>query len=216
MSKPIQLIIADDHKLFSGSLKNMFDTVEGINVVALAGNGKELISLLEQHPCDIVLLDINMPEMDGIDASNVIYHRFPKVQLIVLSMYNRPEFIKKLTGKAVRGYVLKNADPEELVKAIQTVHEGGKYFSPDLALNPEDVKADGLLFDDRFNHKLSKREIEILKQISKGKSNTEIAELLFLSPHTVDTHRKNMMSKLEVHSVAELVKYAVQIGLTDE
>ncbi len=216
MSGKIKIMIADDHKMFSGSLKNMLDTTPDIEVTAVASNGKELITMLEQYPCEIVLLDINMPEMDGIDASNIIYHRFPKVSIIILSMYNRPEFIRKLTGKGVRGYILKNADPEELVNAIKTVHAGAKYFSPELALHPEENKGDGATFDDSFNHKLSKREVEILKHISKGKSNTEIAEVLFLSPHTVDTHRKNMMSKLEVHSVAELVKYAVQIGLTDE
>jgi DNA-binding NarL/FixJ family response regulator len=211
----IHIIIADDHKIFSGSLKTLLESDHELAVDGMAANGKELIALLEQKACDVVLLDINMPELDGIEAAHILYHRFPKVRIIALTMYNRPEFIKKLSSKGVKGYVLKNANPDELILAIKTVHSGGKYYSKELSYQVTDASSEGKSFDDGFNHKLSKREIEILSLIAKGKSNTEIAEQLFLSVHTVDTHRKNMLAKLQMHSVAELVKYAVQIGLTD-
>lgn len=211
----IRILIADDHQLFSSSLKSLLESDKDLEVLGIASNGRELLNKLEHTTCDIVLLDMNMPELDGIDTAHIIYHRFPKVKMIALTMYNRPEFVKKLNAKGVKGYVLKNANPDELILAIKSVHKGEKYYSKQLNFQISDEKSESHSFDDGFDHKLSKREIEILRLIARGKSNTEIAEMLFLSVHTVDTHRKNMLSKLDMHSVAELVKYAVQIGVAD-
>lgn len=215
MKKKISVIIADDHKIFAEGLKSMLESIGNIDVSAILNDGKSLISHLENNTCDVILLDINMPEMDGIDAANIIYHKYPEIKTLVLTMYDRPEFFKKLTTKLARGYILKNADPEELMEAINTVYAGKKYFSKAVLdkMNDANAQIEKNDFDDGYNNKLSSREREILKYISAGKSNPEIAEILFLSPHTVDTHRKNIMHKLDVHSTAELVKYAIQLGL---
>lgn len=215
MNRMIKLVVTDDHKIFAQSLKNFLAGHEHIDVLEVLHDGKALISYLENHEVDVVLLDINMPEMDGMDAAHVIYHRFPKVKVVMLTMYNNNTFVKKVMSKGAQGYVMKNADPEELLLAIETVYSGKKYLSKELQQTEkeESKNSSSAGFDDNYNNKLSKREKEILGLIASGKSNTEIANELFLSPHTVDTHRKNIMSKLDAHSVADLVKYAIQIGL---
>jgi DNA-binding NarL/FixJ family response regulator len=210
MNKQIKIIIADDHRIFAEGLRNIIDGRNGIAVTAIADNGKQLLGNITDDNCDVVLLDINMPEMDGLEALELLKQKHPRVKILVLTMYNRMEFVKKMVSKGVHGYVLKNIDIEKLIEAIQFVYEGKSYFSEEL----KDAESEETRFDDGFSNKLSAREKEILKLIVSGKSSTQIGEVLFISAYTVDTHRKNMMHKLKVRTTAELIKYALQIGIS--
>ncbi|MFI5221829.1 MAG: response regulator [Bacteroidia bacterium] len=214
MKKKIQIIIADDHTIFAEGLKTLLKTEKGMEVSAVVNNGKELINELQKNSYDLILLDINMPGMDGMEAATIIRKDFPNPNILVLSMYDRNDILRKMTAKGVNGYILKNSDPQELIKAIKITSGGGKYFYK----NPEDdaeKKTSRSKFDDTFNTNLSTREKEILKQIAQGKTSNQIADQLFISVFTVDTHRKNIASKLDIHNTADLVKYAIQLGLGD-
>lgn len=214
----IKVLIADDHPLIADGIKNTFDKQNNIEIVGIANTGKEVLSILAVEQIDIVLLDIEMPIMNGIDCAKVIVEKFPEVNIIMLSMYQEVSLIRKLIEIGVKGYMLKTIPKEDLIAVIEKVHLGEEYFSSDI------VKALLLGKDSQktiqFNEKstllelLTSREKEIVTFISKGMTNTEVGEKLFISPRTVDTHRTNIMKKIEVHNVAGLIRFAFQNGLS--
>ncbi|PWG04602.1 response regulator [Polaribacter aquimarinus] len=214
---PIKILIADDHPLIAEGIKNTFDNQEDYQVVAVVNNGKEAIDFIEQHLVDIALLDINMPIMDGIECAKKITSDFKDVKVAMLSMYQESSIIKSLIDIGVKGYMLKTIPSDELLLAIKNIYKGKEYFNADV------TKA--LLSDDSSTfHKykktspiveeLTSREKEIIKYISQGLTNIQIGEKLFISPRTVDTHRTNIMRKIDVHNVASLIRFAFQNGLT--
>ena len=214
---PIKILIADDHPLIAEGIKNTFDNQEDYLVVAVVNNGKEAIEFIEQHLVDIALLDINMPIMDGIECAKKITSGFKDVKVAMLSMYQESSIIKSLIDIGVKGYMLKTIPSDELLLAIKNIYIGKEYFNSDV------TKA--LLSDDTSTfHKykkkspiveeLTSREKEIIKYISQGLTNIQIGEKLFISPRTVDTHRTNIMRKIDVHNVASLIRFAFQNGLT--
>ena len=213
----VKIVIADDHPLIAEGIKNTFENIDDFNVVAIANNGKEAIDFIEKHLVDVALLDINMPIMDGIECAKEIIKNHKHVKVAMLSMYQESSIIKNLIDLGVKGYMLKTIPSDELLLAIKNIYQGKDYFSSDV------TKA--LISDDKPNsfHQYSKksplleeltaREIEIIKYISQGLTNTQVGEKLFISPRTVDTHRTNIMRKIEVHNVASLIRFAFQNGL---
>jgi two-component system response regulator NreC len=204
----IKIIIADDHSIIRDGLKSMLEKNNFCKIVGEASNGEELLSLLKTTPCDVVCTDISMPVMDGVEATIQITKNFPKIKVMCLSMHEEAVFIKKMMDAGAVGYVFKDSSKEELQSAIESIHSGKKYFNQklfDILLNMESTgKEVGVL---------SSREKEILKHIAEEYTNTEIAEKLFLSVRTVDTHRQNLIQKLNVKNTAGLVKYAIKSGL---
>jgi DNA-binding NarL/FixJ family response regulator len=210
----IKLIIADDHQMFIDGVKALLAAEPDISVVAEALNGAALLSLLKEVSADIILLDVNMPEMDGIEATRQIRLLYPEIRIIMLTMYNNEEFIFSLMNAGASGYMLKNTGRKELLEAIQTVYNGKLFYSKEVAdtilqsipKKPEQQKLESA--------QLTEREKEVLKLIAQEFTTQEIADKLFISPNTVETHRKNLMSKLNARNIAGLVKFALQTGLT--
>lgn len=205
----INILIADDHKMIIDGLKSMLATEEGLQVVGEAYNGKEVLERLKQYPVDLILMDINMPELDGIDATRKLKTQFPKVKVLVLTMYNKPEFVRNLMEAGADGYILKNTGKDELLEAIRQLHAGQPYWGKEITKTVMESLRGGPANNTLV---LTRREKEILKLIVEEYTTPEIAEKLFISNYTVETHRKNLLSKLGVKNVAGLVRYAMENG----
>lgn len=204
----VKIIIADDHSIIRDGLRAMLEKDDFCKIVGEAANGEELLELIKNTPCDVVCTDISMPVMDGVEATRQITKKFPGVKVMCLSMHEEAAFIKQMMEVGAVGYVFKDSSKEELKEAIQAVQNGKKYFNQklfDILLNMES-SGKGVSV-------LSSREKEILKLIAEEYTNPEIAEKLFLSVRTVDTHRQNLIQKLDVKNTAGLVKYAIKSGL---
>ncbi len=206
-AKPIRVVLADDHDLVRSGIKALLSMVEGVDVIAEARDGRELITLVESLSPDVVMTDISMPGMDGIAAIAEIHAKHPNVRLLVLSMYDTVDFVKRAVANGACGYLLKDAPPFELEQAVRSVMATGSYFSPSIAqrlLQPSEPT-----IDDELTH----RQIEILKLIAQGRASKEIAYELGLSPKTVDVHRARIMERLRLNDIASLTLYAVRKGL---
>jgi two-component system, NarL family, nitrate/nitrite response regulator NarL len=204
---PIQIVLADDHDLVRSGIKALLSTVDGVHVIAEARNGLELLQILESVKPDVVMTDISMPGMDGITAISEIHNRFPAVKVIVLSMYDTVDFVKRAVANGACGYLMKDAPPFELEQALRSVMATGSYFSAAVAqrlLQPSEPTVDD---------ELTTRQVEILTLIAQGKSAKEIAFELGLSPKTVDVHRARIMERLRLNDIASLTRYAVRKGL---
>jgi len=206
-SKPIRVVLADDHDLVRSGIKALLSMVDGVEVIAEARDGKELITLVEDLMPDVVMTDISMPGMDGIAAIAEIHAKHPEVRLLVLSMYDTVDFVKRAVANGACGYLMKDAPPFELEQAVRSVMATGSYFSPAIAqrlLQPSEPTV-----DDELTH----RQVEILKLIAQGRASKEIAYELGLSPKTVDVHRARIMERLRLNDIASLTLYAVRKGL---
>lgn len=205
--QPIRVVLADDHDLVRSGIKALLSMIEGVQVIAEARDGKELIRLVESLKPDVVLTDISMPGMDGISAISEIHSRHPEVRLLVLSMYDTVDFVKRAVANGACGYLMKDAPPFELEQAMRSVMATGSYFSSAIAqrlLQPSEPTVD---------EELTQRQIQILKLISQGRASKEIAYELGLSPKTVDVHRARIMERLRLNDIASLTLYAVRKGL---
>ncbi|UXP30704.1 response regulator transcription factor [Reichenbachiella agarivorans] len=209
----IRVLIADDHLVIVEGLKALLANVPEIKIVGHANNGREVINLLETQNIDVILLDINMPVLDGLETTRLIREHHDHVKVLILSMYNKPEFIRNLIEIGANGYVLKNTAQEELVAAIKDVHEGREHFSAEVqdTIN-ESLKSKGHVGAEY----LTDRERAIIRLLADGMTTGEIAVQLSISSHTVDTHRKNLMTKLNQKNIASLIKYAVEKGYAGE
>ncbi len=206
-AKSIRVVLADDHDLVRSGIKALLSMVEGVDVIAEARDGKELITLVESLLPDVVMTDISMPGMDGITAISEIHGKHPQVRLLVLSMYDTVDFVKRAVASGACGYLMKDAPPFELEQAVRSVMATGSYFSPAIAqrlLQPSEPTV-----DDELTH----RQVEILKLIAQGRASKEIAYELGLSPKTVDVHRARIMERLRLNDIASLTLYAVRKGL---
>ncbi|MFI5203055.1 MAG: response regulator [Flavobacteriales bacterium] len=216
---PVKIVIADDHTMFVEGIVHALQGNNNIVVAGTASTGTKALTVVKSVLPDVILLDINMPEMDGVEVAKIMRKEHPLINIIIVSMYLEKEFIAELVRIGVTGYILKNTGIEELEKAVLTVASGKKYFSNDVALKMMDAETTSEyapdLADKSELNKLTEREIDVLKLIALEHTTSEIAEKLFISSYTVETHRKNLIRKLNVKNIAGLVKFAVQQGLTD-
>ena len=209
---PIRVLIADDHALVRVGIRRLIDGAAGLEVVGEAADGTEALSLIPDLDPDVVLLDITMPRLNGLSALTRLVAEHPGLKVIILSMHDNEEYVWQALHSGAAGYVLKDASPEELVLAIQAVARGGSYLSPSVSRHvvsgyvkrpPENAVLD----------RLTPRQMEIVQLIAEGHTNQEIAGLLSLSVKTVETHRGQLMARLELHDVAGVVRFAVRSGL---
>jgi len=211
----IRLLIADDHKLFRLGLRQLVDKQKAVSVVGEAATGFEAAALAHDLKPDIVLMDISMPELNGIEATRRIVDADPTVRVVILSMHADRRYIQESLRAGAKGYLLKDSAPEEVMRAIQKVMRNQFYLS--VRIN-EQVITDFIRLTESEKPTpfslLSAREREVLQLLAEGKSTREIAEKLNVSAKTVETHRQHIMDKLDMHTVAELTKFAIREGLT--
>lgn len=211
MSDQVKILLADDHTIVRQGLKLILSAHADLTVVGEAANGREAVELAEKLRPDIVLLDVQMPELNGIEATKKMLAANPRIRVLVLSMHKESVYVREILKAGARGYILKDAIDTELLNAIRSVAKGDGYISPSVAgaLN-EKLKDPSNPVDT-----LSAREREVLLLIAEGKTNKEIATKLNLSVYTVDSHRGKIMEKLNLHSAGELVRFALKNGLVD-
>jgi len=212
---PIRVLLADDHRMVRAGIRSLLERMPGIEVVAEAGDGREAIQFVGKHSPDIVLMDITMPGMNGLEATRHFTKNQPQVPVIILSMYADEEHVYQALRAGASGYLLKGAAIEELELAIRSVARGETYLSPPVSkpVIMEYIRRTNIGSGAREN--LSPRQAEILKLIAEGKPMKQIAFDLAISVKTVETHRMALMTRLGVKDVAGLVRYAVKIGLVD-
>lgn len=207
------VLIADDHQLFREGLVNLISSAPDVEVIAEAKDGKEATERAKKIKPDVVLIDIGMPVMNGIEATRIIKKENPQVKVIAVSMHSDRQFVKGALEAGADGYLLKNCTYRQLIDAIQSVISGKKYLSDEITemviqgyLDPDDNTPEGQV-------DLSERELEVLKLYAEGKSTREISEKLFISVKTVGTHKQHIFEKLDLKSNADMVKYAIKEGL---
>jgi two-component system response regulator NreC len=211
----LRILLADDHTVVRQGLRRVLEARPEWQVVAEAGDGREAVRLAEETTPDVAILDVAMPLLNGIDAVRQIARKVPGTRLLVLSMHADEAYVTQMLRAGAAGYLLKDSADVDLLQAVDAVSMGKSFFSPAIARVIADDYVRHLAdrgVSDRFEL-LSEREREIFQLIAEGKTNKEIAALLFLSPSTVDTHRSRIMEKLDVHSAAEIVLYAVRKGV---
>lgn len=210
----IRALVVDDHPLFAEGLKAMFKPADGIEVVSVTKNGNEVPSLLDRVEVDIILMDIDMPIIDGIACMELLKKRGVEIPVLMLTMHQSMSKIRKALEKGAQGYILKDASKGELVEAITKTSQRQNYFHPKINDQVFDYfrgkKSSGNEIDD-----LSEREKEIIECLSSGMNTKAIAEALYISEHTVKTHRRNIMYKMHVKTSAELVKLAIEKGIIE-
>lgn len=215
MSK-IKVLIADDHKMFREGIHSLLEKEEEIIVVGEAGSSREIMNIVEEKEIDVVLMDIDLGDSSGIDSTQIITEKYPDIKVLALSMHGESNYIVKMLDAGATGYILKNTGRDEMISAIKTVAAGDSYYSSQVSAKLiEQLHRKTGPKKDKKDVPLSNREIEVLKLISEEYSNPEIAEKLFISIRTVDTHRRNLLEKLGVKNTAGLVKYAISKGLLD-
>lgn len=214
----IKILLVDDHKLFIEGVGSFLNEKPGLEVVGFAFSAAEYLAMAENVQADVILMDVNMPGMSGFELTQIIKDKKPAAKILALTMYDDVLYVQKMIHSGVNGYMLKSAHIDELVDAIKKVAQGETYLSKDIQRIVFDKIGDmGAhdVFADFNKNKLSKREIEIVSLMAKEYSNQQIAEKLFISVLTVETHRKNIFAKTNAKSIVGLVKYAIREGLVD-
>jgi len=212
----ITVFLADDHAVVRDGLRYLLEAQPDLDVVGDAGDGRETVRQVNQRCPDIVIMDIAMPELNGIEATREIGKRSPSAQVIILSMHSTDEHIKRALKAGARGFLLKESAGVEVVKAVREVHKGECYFSQKISRRLIDSIVWQMCNDGKESPLdiLSPREIEVLQLVVEGKTSAEIADILSLSPKTIETYRSRLMSKLGIEDIPGLVKFAIQHGLT--
>lgn len=216
-AQPIRVLLVDDHRILREGVRSLLAGVLGIEVVGEAKDGESAVLQVDNVKPDVVLMDVVMPHLGGLEATARIKERHPEGVVLIMSMHDNDEYVQQAIKVGASGYVLKGVTADDLVRAIKTVHEGASFVDPAIAAKlVEDYvrRVHGDLTSD-LKELLTPREHEILKLIAEGNSNHEIARRLFLSKKTVETHRANIMHELDLHDVTELVKYALRIGIIE-
>jgi DNA-binding NarL/FixJ family response regulator len=216
MESPCKILLADDHVMFRRGIRSLIQGIKGVEVVGEASDGLELLRRLRDIKPHLVIMDISMPNLRGLEATREVKMVDPEVKVLILTIHKDREYLYHALKAGAEGYLLKEDADEELISAIETLRQGGTFISPLLAAQMADI------FVDKFRaggerltapeEPLSTREREVIKLLAEGKSSKEIGELLFISNRTVQHHRANMMRKLNVKKTADLIKYAIQKG----
>jgi two-component system, NarL family, response regulator NreC len=211
----IRILIADDHAILRSGLRLLLEQEPDLEVVAEAADGEQAVELVNRSAADIVVLDVGMPLMNGIEAAVAIVRRHPRAGIVMLSMHSDETYVLRCLRAGARGYVLKEAAEHELITAIRAVAAGRSFFSPKVRrlLEREDIERIRRSNDGDRYELLTVREREVLQLVAEGRANKEIADHLHLSVYTVETHRKNIAAKVNVHGTADLILYAVRKGL---
>ncbi len=215
MRKKMKIYLVDDHKLFREGLKLLLSAQDFVQHVYEASNGKEFVENVSFIDCDVVLMDIEMPEMNGIEATSAALRIKPDLKIIVLSMYGDEQYYYKMIDVGAKGFMLKNSGIETVVNAIHKVAAGENFFSEELLFHILNHIRDSKAEEVTDDNDISDREMEILYHVCKGESNQEIAEKLFISKRTVDKHRANLLSKTGCRNTASLIMYAIKNNLID-
>lgn len=209
----VQIIVADDHEVVRRGVKSLLESHPGWTVVAEAATGREAVDQVKRCNPDVVILDITMPELNGLEATRQILKVAPQTEILILTLHESAQLIRSVLEAGARGYVLKSDAGRNLIDAVEAVSEHKAFFTSNVAA----TVLDGYLKTDKRkagakpdSHALTPREREIIQLLAEGKSNKEVATTLGISVHTAETHRTNIMRKLEVHSVSELVRYAIR------
>ena len=210
----IRVLLAEDHTIVRKGLRSLLDGEVGMEVIGEAEDGREAIQMTQQLLPDVVLMDISMPELNGLEATRQIKERFPEVKVLVLTRHADEEYVFQILRAGASGYVVKKAAPAELILAIQAVYRGDSFLSPSISRHVIEEyirKADAM--EENSYDRLTDREREVLQLIAEGHPNREIAELLHISVKTVENHRASLMDKLHIYSTAELTRYAIRKGV---
>jgi DNA-binding NarL/FixJ family response regulator len=212
----IRVLLAEDHTIVRKGLRALLDDEAGIEVVGEAQDGREAVRMVAQLHPDVVLMDISMPGLNGLEATRQIKAQFPDARVLVLTRHTNKEYVYQILRAGASGYTVKQAAPAELVLAIQAVHRGDTFLSPTVSGKVIDEyiqRAEAIVSSQDSYDRLTPREREVLQLIAEGHTSPEIAELLHLSVKTVGHHRTNLMNKLDLHSAAELTQYAIRKGV---
>lgn len=222
----IKLAIVDDHEIVRFGMKMLFDSEENIELVAIGSSGKDAIKIAEEIKPDILILDINMPDMSGLEAIEIIKKKKPDTKVLFLSMFDREDYVLKAVESGAHGYLLKDTEKEVFLKALNTIMLGDKYFSSEISgiivnqyLNTKtkEKKSSGVnilnIVNNEFN--LSRRELDILSRICKGDTNKAISEECDISIRTIEKHRLNIMKKMNVNNASDMMRMAIEKGLMD-
>ena len=199
----IKLVIAEDHIALIDGIRVFVEYEKDIEFLGQAGNGKELIDLVDKKQPNVVITDIRMPVMDGIEATKILVKKHPGIKVIAFTMFDQDNAVQQMLDAGAKGYILKNATLKELLFAIRKVHNGDDYYDPR-------IEADSSNNSAKRKSILTRRQQEILKLVGQGKTNQEIADALFIGKTTVETHRKNMIRKLDLQGAGELLRYALE------
>lgn len=213
----IKVLLVDDHKIVRDGIKLMLEPQPGIDVVAEAENGIKVLELLKETAVDVIVMDINMPEMNGITTTMQVKEKYSEIKVLALTMSSDDSHIRQMVQAGASGYIMKSAGRDELTRAIHEVMEGKHYFSDQAtqSIMMDLVKNKGKSSSPEPIH-ITERELEVLQLIVKENTNQEIAEKLYISPRTVDAHRRNLLQKTGARNTAGLVKYAFQHGLVND
>ncbi len=220
----IKIVLADDHELVRSGLVKIIESFKDLQIIGEAGDGLEAVEKTKTLSPDVRIIDLSMPKLSGIDATKIVLRECPKVGVLVLTMHQNEQYIYQIFNAGAGGYILKESSKEELATAIRTVARGEKYFSPRVSAimvksylrkgsSREESASVGII---DVTDSLTAREKEVLTLIGDGLSNQEISEKLFISPRTADTHRTNIMQKLDIHDAAHLVKFAIDHGFSSK
>ncbi len=212
MQEPLRILLADDHRMFIDGIKLLLESNARYRVVCMCANGNEALDFIKSNSVDVALLDVNMPEMDGAETTKTLKQIQPSVKIIIVTMHQELGIIRKMLRAGADSYLLKETSASELYTAIDKVFSGENYVSP--LISSAVMQALKTNVNDDFT-RLTPRETEVLKLISNGSTTSEIASQIGLSINTIETHRRNMLSKLGLKNTAQLVRYSVERGLLE-
>ena len=201
---PFKIVVADDHIMFRQGIRGIIDQLEDVCIVGEAGDGLELLEFLKKSPPDLIILDISMPNLRGLEAAREIKRLYPEVKILILTMHKKKQFIRQALLDGADGFLLKEEPGSELIRAVQTIRKEEMYLSPMLS-----TMLASIVLEKEEIDTLSNREREVLKLLAEGKKAQEIAQALYISAFTVRRHRHNIMKKLNIQTLADLVKYAI-------
>jgi len=213
----INLLIVDDHQMFIDGIKSLLRKEKNIKIVAEALNGKDALEILKTEDIDVAIIDISMPQMTGTELIKIIKNDFPHVKTLVLTMYNDKSIVREILNAEAEGYILKNTGKQELLDALFKIADNGTYYSSEVvSILMQNIHKDEVEKDkDNLAQSLTERELEIIRLIGQEYSSAQIAETLFISQFTVDTHRKNILKKTQAKTLVGLIKFAIENNLMD-